>query len=159
MITHFCQRFLRVHYSSTLSANPYNPYLLVNPCWLCALICVWLHVYMFYRVASVQSEPGQQNLLIQPALGRKRGLRQVSWIRTACYTQKLFCLDVRAPLLIPIYLWMCSCVAPCCPYRRCPQSLVVAVEQDFPPHAGVSNQRTDHWVTLCVCLFVKEHDG
>ncbi|TKS64901.1 Protein unc-80 -like protein [Collichthys lucidus] len=28
------------------------------------------------RVASVQSEPGQQNLLIQPPLGRKRGLRQ-----------------------------------------------------------------------------------
>ncbi|XP_041120448.1 protein unc-80 homolog isoform X3 [Polyodon spathula] len=28
------------------------------------------------RVASVQSEPGQQNLLVQPALGRKRGLRQ-----------------------------------------------------------------------------------
>lgn len=30
------------------------------------------------RVASVQSEPGQQNLLIQPPLGRKRGLRQVN---------------------------------------------------------------------------------
>lgn len=30
------------------------------------------------RVASVQSEPGQQNLLIQQPLGRKRGLRQVS---------------------------------------------------------------------------------
>ncbi|XP_029696079.1 protein unc-80 homolog isoform X9 [Takifugu rubripes] len=29
------------------------------------------------RVASVQSEPGQQNLLIQPPLGRKRGLRQL----------------------------------------------------------------------------------
>uniref|UniRef100_A0A3Q3N760 Unc-80 homolog, NALCN channel complex subunit n=1 Tax=Mastacembelus armatus TaxID=205130 RepID=A0A3Q3N760_9TELE len=29
------------------------------------------------RVASVQSEPGQQNLLIQPPLGRKRGLRQI----------------------------------------------------------------------------------
>uniref|UniRef100_UPI00398F58D0 protein unc-80 homolog isoform X8 n=1 Tax=Pristiophorus japonicus TaxID=55135 RepID=UPI00398F58D0 len=28
------------------------------------------------RVASVQSEPGQQNLLIQQPLGRKRGLRQ-----------------------------------------------------------------------------------
>uniref|UniRef100_A0A3Q2ZNL7 Unc-80 homolog (C. elegans) n=1 Tax=Kryptolebias marmoratus TaxID=37003 RepID=A0A3Q2ZNL7_KRYMA len=28
-------------------------------------------------VASVQSEPGQQNLLIQPPLGRKRGLRQL----------------------------------------------------------------------------------
>ncbi|XP_072274669.1 protein unc-80 homolog isoform X5 [Pyxicephalus adspersus] len=28
------------------------------------------------RVASVQSEPGHQNLLIQPPLGRKRGLRQ-----------------------------------------------------------------------------------
>ncbi|XP_048124538.1 protein unc-80 homolog isoform X5 [Alosa alosa] len=28
------------------------------------------------RVASVQSEPGQQNMLIQPPLGRKRGLRQ-----------------------------------------------------------------------------------
>ncbi|MGH0120633.1 UNVERIFIED_CONTAM: hypothetical protein FKN15_009998 [Acipenser sinensis] len=28
------------------------------------------------RVASVQSEPGQQNLLVQPPLGRKRGLRQ-----------------------------------------------------------------------------------
>ncbi|RXM34171.1 Ribulose-phosphate 3-epimerase [Acipenser ruthenus] len=27
-------------------------------------------------VASVQSEPGQQNLLVQPPLGRKRGLRQ-----------------------------------------------------------------------------------
>ncbi len=26
----------------------------------------------------MQSEPGQQNLLIQPPLGRKRGLRQVS---------------------------------------------------------------------------------
>lgn len=30
------------------------------------------------RVASVQSEPGQQNLLLQQPLGRKRGLRQVS---------------------------------------------------------------------------------
>ncbi|XP_056884493.1 protein unc-80 homolog isoform X21 [Takifugu flavidus] len=30
-----------------------------------------------HRVASVQSEPGQQNLLIQPPLGRKRGLRQL----------------------------------------------------------------------------------
>uniref|UniRef100_A0A1A8J8A7 Unc-80 homolog n=1 Tax=Nothobranchius kuhntae TaxID=321403 RepID=A0A1A8J8A7_NOTKU len=29
------------------------------------------------RVASVQSEPGQQNLLIQPPLGRKRGIRQL----------------------------------------------------------------------------------
>ncbi|XP_072303133.1 protein unc-80 homolog isoform X5 [Eucyclogobius newberryi] len=29
------------------------------------------------RVASVQSEPGQPNLLIQPPLGRKRGLRQL----------------------------------------------------------------------------------
>ena len=29
------------------------------------------------RVASVQSEPGQQNLLLQLPLGRKRGLRQV----------------------------------------------------------------------------------
>ncbi|XP_034034498.1 protein unc-80 homolog isoform X14 [Thalassophryne amazonica] len=29
------------------------------------------------RVASVQSEPGQQNLLMQPPLGRKRGLRQL----------------------------------------------------------------------------------
>ncbi|GLD67397.1 protein unc-80 homolog [Lates japonicus] len=29
------------------------------------------------RVASVQSEPGQQNLLLQPPLGRKRGLRQL----------------------------------------------------------------------------------
>ncbi|XP_045074431.1 protein unc-80 homolog [Coregonus clupeaformis] len=29
------------------------------------------------RVASVQSEPGQQNLLNQPPLGRKRGLRQL----------------------------------------------------------------------------------
>ncbi|XP_063789188.1 protein unc-80 homolog isoform X21 [Pseudophryne corroboree] len=29
------------------------------------------------RVASVQSEPGHQNLLIQPPLGRKRGLRQL----------------------------------------------------------------------------------
>ncbi|XP_077449386.1 protein unc-80 homolog isoform X14 [Stigmatopora argus] len=30
-----------------------------------------------HRVASIQSEPGQQNLLIQPPLGRKRGLRQL----------------------------------------------------------------------------------
>lgn len=29
------------------------------------------------RAASVQSEPGQQNLLLQQPLGRKRGLRQV----------------------------------------------------------------------------------
>ncbi|XP_024144693.1 protein unc-80 homolog isoform X2 [Oryzias melastigma] len=29
------------------------------------------------RVASVQSEPGQQNVLLQPPLGRKRGLRQL----------------------------------------------------------------------------------
>uniref|UniRef100_A0AAY5KIG3 Unc-80 homolog (C. elegans) n=1 Tax=Esox lucius TaxID=8010 RepID=A0AAY5KIG3_ESOLU len=29
------------------------------------------------RVASVQSEPGQQNLLLQPPLGRNRGLRQL----------------------------------------------------------------------------------
>ncbi|RVE75230.1 hypothetical protein OJAV_G00014730 [Oryzias javanicus] len=29
------------------------------------------------RVASVQSEPGQQNILLQPPLGRKRGLRQL----------------------------------------------------------------------------------
>ncbi|KAJ8256018.1 hypothetical protein COCON_G00198820 [Conger conger] len=33
------------------------------------------------RVASVQSEPGQQNLLMQPPLGRKRGLRQVRELR------------------------------------------------------------------------------
>ncbi|VCW97333.1 unnamed protein product, partial [Gulo gulo] len=32
---------------------------------------------MLDRVASVQSEPGQQNLLIQQPLGRKRGLRQL----------------------------------------------------------------------------------
>ncbi|XP_068101286.1 protein unc-80 homolog isoform X11 [Hyperolius riggenbachi] len=32
--------------------------------------------YIWIRVASVQSEPGHQNLLIQPPLGRKRGLRQ-----------------------------------------------------------------------------------
>ncbi|XP_049335810.1 protein unc-80 homolog isoform X7 [Astyanax mexicanus] len=30
-----------------------------------------------HRVASVQSEPGHQNLLLQPPLGRKRGLRQL----------------------------------------------------------------------------------
>ncbi|XP_063072865.1 protein unc-80 homolog [Engraulis encrasicolus] len=30
-----------------------------------------------HRVASVQSEPGQQNVLIHPPLGRKRGLRQL----------------------------------------------------------------------------------
>lgn len=37
-----------------------------------------LTLLMLDRVASVQSEPGQQNLLIQQPLGRKRGLRQVS---------------------------------------------------------------------------------
>uniref|UniRef100_A0A673NQR8 Protein unc-80 homolog n=1 Tax=Sinocyclocheilus rhinocerous TaxID=307959 RepID=A0A673NQR8_9TELE len=37
------------------------------------------------RVASVQSEPGQQNLLIQPPLGRKRGLRQVSAQNTVLF--------------------------------------------------------------------------
>ncbi|KAJ0009452.1 hypothetical protein NQD34_001154 [Periophthalmus magnuspinnatus] len=37
-------------------------------------VCVDLY---FSQVASVQSEPGQQNLLIQPPLGRKRGLRQL----------------------------------------------------------------------------------
>ncbi|KAJ7413858.1 protein unc-80 isoform X1 [Pitangus sulphuratus] len=31
------------------------------------------------RVASVQSEPGQQNLLLQQPLGRKRGLRQIPY--------------------------------------------------------------------------------
>lgn len=36
-----------------------------------------LHCGFFYRVASVQSEPGHHNLLLQPPLGRKRGLRQV----------------------------------------------------------------------------------
>ncbi|KAI2663401.1 hypothetical protein H4Q32_011921 [Labeo rohita] len=38
---------------------------------------VCLSPVLFCRVASVQSEPGQQNLLIQPPLGRKRGLRQL----------------------------------------------------------------------------------
>lgn len=48
--------------------------------WMCARECVCVCVCLFMtdciRVASVQSEPGQ-NLLIQPPLGRKRGLRQV----------------------------------------------------------------------------------
>ncbi|GCB69332.1 hypothetical protein scyTo_0001037 [Scyliorhinus torazame] len=35
-----------------------------------------LRILPSHRVASVQSEPGQQNLLIQQPLGRKRGLRQ-----------------------------------------------------------------------------------
>lgn len=43
----------------------------VNVC-----VCVCLFMTDCIRVASVQSEPGQ-NLLIQPPLGRKRGLRQV----------------------------------------------------------------------------------
>lgn len=42
---------------------------------VCVFVCV--HLIAHNRVASVQSEPGQQNLLIQPPLGRKRGLRQV----------------------------------------------------------------------------------
>lgn len=44
-----------------------------------ACVCVYICIYLIHctRVASVQSEPGQQNLLIQPPLGRKRGLRQV----------------------------------------------------------------------------------
>lgn len=45
-------------------------------CVFCMGVCVRLIGRT--RVASVQSEPGQQNLLIQPPLGRKRGLRQVS---------------------------------------------------------------------------------
>lgn len=50
------------------------------PCSYCteAFRCVlFVHLIGYNRVASVQSEPGQQNLLIQPPLGRKRGLRQV----------------------------------------------------------------------------------
>lgn len=44
-----------------------------------AFRCVlFVHLIGCTRVASVQSEPGQQNLLIQPPLGRKRGLRQVN---------------------------------------------------------------------------------
>lgn len=44
-----------------------------------AFHCVlFVHLIGCTRVASVQSEPGQQNLLIQPPLGRKRGLRQVN---------------------------------------------------------------------------------
>lgn len=39
---------------------------------------LFVHLIGCTRVASVQSEPGQQNLLIQPPLGRKRGLRQVN---------------------------------------------------------------------------------
>lgn len=42
-----------------------------------ANVCVCVRLIPYIRVASVQSEPGQQNLLIQPPLGRKRGLRQV----------------------------------------------------------------------------------
>uniref|UniRef100_A0A672M4W4 Unc-80 homolog, NALCN channel complex subunit n=1 Tax=Sinocyclocheilus grahami TaxID=75366 RepID=A0A672M4W4_SINGR len=41
---------------------------------LCLCVCP---LVLFCRVASVQSEPGQQTLLIQPPLGRKRGLRQL----------------------------------------------------------------------------------
>lgn len=45
------------------------------PCFSVFAVCV--NLIGCTRVASVQSEPGQQNLLIQPPLGRKRGLRQV----------------------------------------------------------------------------------
>uniref|UniRef100_A0ACB8G0C9 Protein unc-80 n=1 Tax=Sphaerodactylus townsendi TaxID=933632 RepID=A0ACB8G0C9_9SAUR len=34
-------------------------------------------LFIFNRVASVQSEPGHHNLLLQQPLGRKRGLRQL----------------------------------------------------------------------------------
>ncbi|XP_062907898.1 protein unc-80 homolog isoform X3 [Mobula hypostoma] len=44
------------------------------------------------RVASVQSEPGQQNLLIQQPLGRKRGLRQP---RRALLSRPKLQTDVR----------------------------------------------------------------
>lgn len=44
---------------------------------LASLLAHMLHCGFSYRVASVQSEPGHHNLLLQPPLGRKRGLRQV----------------------------------------------------------------------------------
>lgn len=53
------------------------------------------------RVASVQSEPGQQNLLIQPPLGRKRGLRQV---RTGPYPDAVSTLGFSKRLFVKIRL-------------------------------------------------------
>ncbi|XP_070297965.1 proline-rich protein 36-like [Salvelinus sp. IW2-2015] len=63
---------------SPLSLNPFSP--------SCPLLCSEPNVLdesqgleegNLSRVASVQSEPGQQNLLNQPPLGRNRGLRQL----------------------------------------------------------------------------------
>lgn len=53
----------------SLEQRPGEVFLLMCPVSVCVIDST--------RVASVQSEPGHQNLLIQPPLGRKRGLRQV----------------------------------------------------------------------------------
>lgn len=89
------------------------------------------------RVASVQSEPGQQNLLIQPPLGRKRGLRQVSvtlltqYLLTQPHTDSLFG----------------SCGAPCCPSQK--MSHAADRERGSRQPAGASSPRTNHLV-ICV---------
>lgn len=90
-------------YQEDLTGIVFSPLNSSSSSALCVCVCS-------YRVASVQSEPGQQNLLIQPPLGRKRGLRQVRSRDTKfaylkiCISQKrntetLCVLQLRRPLL------------------------------------------------------------
>lgn len=66
--------------------------------------CVFVRLIGCTRVASVQSEPGQQNLLIQPPLGRKRGLRQVSLtfllILSLSFHRRHLCLAAPSPPVV-----------------------------------------------------------
>lgn len=70
------------------------------------------------RVASVQSEPGQQNLLLQQPLGRKRGLRQV---RTQAVN--------KPSLLLCDLVWLFLYVAVCTQNvdAMCPFYLIFAI--------------------------------
>lgn len=98
------------------------------------------------RVASVQSEPGQQNLLIQPPLGRKRGLRQVSVTLLTQYLQRQLYTD-------PLFG---SCVAPCCPSPKMNHAADRGRGSRRP--AGASSPRTSHLVICvhdCECLLVE----
>lgn len=112
-------------------------------------VCVCVDVIGCIRVASVQSEPGQQNLLIQPPLGRKRGLRQVGAKPDLCSWR-----PSGAQLILRCF--SCSCDAPCCPSRR--MSRGAGPERGCRRPAGASSPRTNRWVTahrpssLCLCV-------
>ena len=117
-----------------------------------AFHCVlFVHLIGCNRVASVQSEPGHQNLLIQPPLGRKRGLRQVNitfpWVDKQAHGW------VGGFITGPLFG---SYVAPCCPSRK--TNLVADLEHGSRRRAAASSPRTNRWVMCvrdCVCLVVK----